>query len=234
MKNLCDNLVRLLVGKTSTYTGWSRDDSHRRHCKSLDVFPSTWPENGGVLPWRLTAAERNLLDTRTDNITWAHYIEPLYYEGASFWKKPSRMWKSRRKYRLLLFVLPVLLRDVVPRLRTAIVLLASALRRLDGQVYSYDMAKSLGILPGSRAINHAEIDGINQDLIRALVLLEGCVPATYLIPSMHHLAHYGEYTKTHGILRIYWMMAFERYVCHCLTCHIMYIFFITFVIICYP
>ena len=123
------------------------------------------------------------------------------------------MWKSRRKYRLLLlFVLPVLLRDVVPRLRTAIILLASALRRLDGQVKSYETAKSLGILPGSRAVNHEEIDEIGKDLIRALVLLEGCVPVGNLIPSTHHLVHYGEYTKTHGILRIYWMMAFERYV----------------------
>lgn len=223
-KNLCDNLVRLLIGKTSVYTGWGRDDSHRRHCEVLDVFPDTWSRNGGALPWRLTAAQRASLDARTGNITWAHYIEPLYYHGASFWEKPSRMWKSRRKYRLLLYFLPVLLRDQVPRLRTAIVLLASALRRLDGQVHSYEMAKSLGILPGSRAINRAEIDAIEKDLIRALVLLEGCVPVTYLIPSMHHLVHYGEYTKTHGILRIYWMMAFERYPCHYTKYHIMHTF----------
>ena len=153
-----------------------------------------------------------MLDARTDNKTWAHYLEPLYYDGASFWQKPSRMWKSRRKYRLLLFVLPVLIRDVVPQLREAINLLASSLRRLDGQVHSYERAILLGILPGSRALGHAEIDSINDDLIRALVLLEGSVPVSYLIPSMHHLVHYGEYTKTHGILRTFWMMAFERYV----------------------
>ena len=154
-----------------------------------------------------------MLDTRTDNIAWAHYIEPLYYEGASFWEKPSRMWKSRRKYRLLLlFVLPVLIRDVVPRLREAIVLLASALKRLDGQVFSYERAKSLGILPGSRGLKHAEVQSITNDLIRSLCLLEGCVPVTYLISIMHHFCHYGEYAKTHGILRTYWMMAFERYV----------------------
>ena len=151
-----------------------------------------------------------MLDARTGNIAWPHYIEPLFYEGASFWQKPSRMWKSRRKYRLLLFILPVLLRDVVPRLRNAIVLLVSALRRLDGQVYSYERAKSLNILPGSRAIKHVEIKAMTDDLIRALVLLEGCVPVSYLIPSMHHLVHYGEYAKSHGILRMYWMMAFER------------------------
>ena len=199
-----------MIGKTSNYSGWSRDDSHRRHCKIFGVFPSTWTENGGALPWRLTSDERRMLDTRTGNITWPHYIEPLYYEGASFWEKPSRMWKSRRKYRLLLFILPVLIRDVVPRLRQAIVLLASVLRHLDGQVHSYESATLLGILPGSRSLKHVEVDSISDDLIRALVLLEGCIPVSYLIPSMHHLVHYGEYAKTHGILRIYWMMAFER------------------------
>ena len=211
VKNLCDTIVRLLIGKTTTYTSWSRDPSHRRHAKTFDVFPTTWPENAGVLPWRLTTDERKMLDERTGNITWAHYVEPLYYHGASFWEKPSRMWKSRRKYRLLLFILPVLLRDQVPRVRTAVLLLASALRRLDGQVHSYEMAKSLGILPGSRSIKHAEVDSIGQDLLRSLVLLEGSFPVTYLIPSMHHFVHYAEYTKTHGILRHYWMMAFERY-----------------------
>ena len=201
--------VRLLIGKTTNYA-WTRDAKHRLHAKKLDVFPSIWPDVAGELPWRLTKEQRILLDRRTSNIAWPHYVEPLYYRGASFWKKPSRMWKSRRKYRLLLFVLPVLLRDQVPKLLSAFLLLTSALRRLDGQVYSYEAAVSLGILPGSRALNHAEVDSIGKDLVLALVLLEGCTPITNLIPSMHHMVHYGEYAKTHGILRFYWMMAFER------------------------
>ena len=214
MKNLCDNIVRLLVGKTSSgedgYSGWGKDKSHRTHAEKLGVFESIWSENGGAFHWRLTKEERTLLDRRTGNIIWPSYVEPLYYRGASFWKKPSRMWKSRRKYRLLLYFLPVLLRDQVPRLRKAIILLASALRRLDGQVYSYERAKSIPILPGSRAVTHAEIDSIHRDLVIALVLLEGCFPIGHLIPSTHHFVHYAEYTKTHGILRSYWMMAFER------------------------
>jgi hypothetical protein len=109
-----------------------------------------------------------MLDKRTASIVWPHYIEPLHYRGASFWKKPSRMWKSRRKYRLLLFFLPVLLRDQVPRLRKAVVLLASALRRLDGQVYSYERAKEIGILPGLRALKDDIIDSIHRDLVIAL------------------------------------------------------------------
>ena len=161
-------------------------------------------------PWRLSKESRVLLDRRTGNIAWPSHVEPLYYRGASFWKKPSRMWKSRRKYRLLLFFLPVLLRDQLPRVRTAIILLASALRRLDGQVFSFERAKSEGILPGSRAIKRDELDSIHRDLIISLVLLEGCLPIGHLIPSTHHVVHYAQYAKTHGILRAYWMFAFER------------------------
>jgi len=208
-KNLCGNIVRLLIGNVTNYS-WNRDVRHREHCKTLGVFEPTWPENSCALPWRLTRAQRNLLEQRTANIKWIHYIEPLYYRGASFWTKPSRMWKSRRKYRLLLYVLPVLLRDQVPRLREAILLMAIALRRLDGQVHSYEAAKSLGIMPGLRSLKKTDIDDINGDLIRAFVLLEGCVPISYLIPIMHHFVHYGAYAKTHGILRHYWMMTFER------------------------
>ena len=136
MKNLCDNIVRLLIGKTNSgedgYSGWSKDKNHRKHAEKLGIFENIWTANGGSFHWRLSKDERNVLDVRTSKIVWPHYIEPLYYRGVSFWKKPSRMWKSRRKYRLLLFFLPVLLRDQVPRLRKAIILLASALRRLDG------------------------------------------------------------------------------------------------------
>ena len=213
IKNLCDNVVKLLIGNTSGtdgYSSWSKDSRHRTQSEKLGIFATCW--DGGKLPWRLTSAERSMLDTRTSNITWPHYVEPLYYRGCSFWKKPSRMWKSRRKYRLLLFFLPVLIRDVVPHIRQAIVLLACALRRLEGQVCSLEAAKDLGILPGSRHIKNSEIDEMNGDLVRALVLLEGCMPIDHLIPSTHHFVHYAEYTKTHGILRAYWMMAFERLV----------------------
>lgn len=215
VKNLCDNIVRLLIGKTSSgedgYSGWSKDKSHRCHAKKIGVFEDIWDENGGAFHWRLTKEERNSLDQRTANIVWPSYVEPLYYRGSSFWKKPSRMWKSRRKYRLLLYFLPVLLRDKLPRLRTAIVLLASVLRHLEGQVFSYESAKSKGILPGMRAIKPEDIDAMHGNLVIALVLLEGCLPIGHLIPSTHHFVHYAEYTKTHGILRSYWMMAFERY-----------------------
>jgi len=120
------------------------------------------------------------------------------------------MWKCRRKYRLLYYILPIQLRDQVPLIRRAIVLFAWAMRQYEGQVHSYEAAQGMGILPGSRVLVEVKIKSIRGQLIRALVLLEGCVPIAYLIPTWHHFVHYPEYTESHGILRILWMMAFER------------------------
>jgi hypothetical protein len=52
---------------------------------------------GGSLPWRLTKEEIKILDKRMGRIVWPRYIDCLYYDGCSFWVKPGRMWKTRRK-----------------------------------------------------------------------------------------------------------------------------------------
>ena len=80
------------------------------------------------------------------------------------------------------------------------------------QVHSYDMAKTLGILPGSRAVRIAELDAIHLDLILGIVLIEGSFPSGHLNPALGHFVHYAEYTKFLGPLIKYWMMAFERYI----------------------
>ena len=85
------------------------------------------------------------------------------------------------------------------------------MRRLDGQVHSYDSANDVGIVPGSRTVSKAEMQNIHRDLIRGLCLLEGCIPTTHLNPAMHHFVHYTQYTVSHGPLRNFWMMMFERY-----------------------
>ena len=122
------------------------------------------------------------------------------------------MWKSRRKYRLLNFMLVTQLRGMVPEVHRGLVLFVWALRQLDGQLHSYEMASFLGILPGSRCIRKIMLKGVNRDLILGLVLLEGAFPKSHLKPGMKHFVHYPRYTGTHSLLRILWMMAFERWV----------------------
>ena len=114
------------------------------------------------------------------------------------------------KYRLLYHILPVQLRDQLPMFRDALVSFAWTMRRLEGQVQSFEEAERMGILPGSRALYKEIIEECKRDLIKSLVLLSGCQPIANLIPTWHHFVHYAEYSETHGILRWLWMMAFER------------------------
>ena len=173
------------------------------HCKRLGIFEDVWPENGGPLPWRLTRPQRLFLDDRMRRTLWPHYMERLYYRGASFWQKPGHMWKARRKYRLLLYILPTQLRDQVPAFRDFLLFFTWCLRRLAGQVCSYDYARQvLGILPGSRFVIKGLVKSIQRDMTRALGLMEGCVPIDFLKPILHHFAHYADFTSTHGILEI--------------------------------
>ena len=123
----------------SSQTSWGKkDETHRKHAKKLNIFSEIWNDDGdegppSQIPWQLTRDQIDLLELRMSRIMWPHYLERLYYRGSSPWKKPGRAWKARRKYRLLWFLLPVQLRDMVPALREALVLMAWAIRRLQGQ-----------------------------------------------------------------------------------------------------
>ena len=135
IKNMCDSLLRLLLGKVSNtgYQTWSKDQVHREQCERLGVFQDIWTQNGsGPFPWRLSTDDRKVLHRRLGTVLWPHYIDPLYYRDGSFWTKPGHMWKARRKYRVLLFLLPTQLRDQVPIVRDALLLFVWAMRRLMG------------------------------------------------------------------------------------------------------
>ena len=134
--------------------------------------------------------------------------------GHSMWSKPNRMWKSRRKFRLLYFMLLTQLRDKVPAVHLALLKFVWAMRQLDGQVHNYEMAtKRLHILPGSRSVHKDALDSINRFLLLGIVLLAGAFPKSHLNPGLKHFVHYAKSTATHSILRGLWMMGFERLVC---------------------
>ena len=122
-------------GKSDTsYGNWSKDVKHRRQAKVRGIFRRVWPENGGPLPWRLTREEILLLELRMSHVLWPHYMERLYYRGASCWTRPNRMWKARRKFRLLWYILVPQLRGLLPAVHNALNLFVWAVRRLEGQV----------------------------------------------------------------------------------------------------
>ena len=84
------------------------------------------------------------------------------------------------------------------------------MRRLDGQDHSFEAAVSLGILPGSRSVAKDGFGGMDHELKLSLSLFEGAIPPSHLKPGMKHFVHYVDCTKSHALLRILWMMAFER------------------------
>ena len=141
---------------------------------------------------------------------WPQYIEKLCYKGASFWTKPDRIWKARRKIRLLYFILPTQLRDQLPAVRQALNTFVWGMRRLLGQVHSFAAARALNILPGAKSVNKKDIPKHSRQVVLGLVLLCGCFPVHHVNPGSHHFGHSGTFTLTHCILSILWMMGFER------------------------
>ena len=99
---------------------------------------------------------------------------------------------------LLQYILLTQIRDVKPEIRKAFEKFVWALRRLDGQVHSFNNAEMHGILPGSRTIDKRDMSDIHKDLVCGLTMLEGCLPVSHLNPGLHHFVHYAAYTSTHG------------------------------------
>jgi len=205
-------LLKGLVGKGSEgmYKSWQKDEQHRADCLAYGIFHDFAHGDVDLPPWRLLRDEVRLLDEKVRSIWTPHYVEPLSRDGHSFFTHSDRMWKCKHKATILMVLLPTLLEDLVPAVHEAILLLVWALRRLDGQVVSVEEAVRLGVTPGSRSIKKSEIAGIHDDLVRALVLLEGCFPVDHLNPAMHHLVHYAKQTAYFGILTWHSMFAFER------------------------
>ena len=170
------------------------------------------------MPWRLTKEQRLLLDKRAGTLIWPQQVEKLCYDGASFWTKPNRLWKAKRKITLLFFILPVQLRDQVPAVRNALNVFVWAMRQLLGQVHSWEHAVRLHILPGCRTVDRSKIPDLGSEVKKGLVLFSGSLPVGGLNPGMKQWVHFGKYTGTHGLSDILWMMGFERYVALC-WCH---------------
>ena len=63
---------------------------------------------------------------------------------------------------------------------------------------------------GSRVVDKTQIPTMTRDVIRGLVLLEGCFPVDYLNPGLQHLVHYGPQTQSVGVLDWFAMWSFER------------------------
>lgn len=211
LNSITKMLLKILVGKGKfgMYSAWKKDDEHREFCRVMGVFPEV--VEGGDLPWRLSPEEVSVVDARVGNIWWTHYMDPLYSEGYSFFKKSIRMYKSRHKVFILLVLLSTVLRGFTPALHMGVVTLVDAIRQLQGQVACDKVAKRLGIRPGSRFLERRRLTRLQRQVVRGLIMLEGSMPACHLNPLLHRLVHYVFITAVFGLMWWFAMWGFERY-----------------------
>ena len=107
-------------------------------------------------------------------------------------------------------LLPTCLRDFVPAVHWALLSLIFVLRQLDGQTLSKFEAQRKRILPGSRAVQKKRLARLQLEMIQALTLTEGCLPACHLNPLLHRFLHYVSQTGKKGRLGWFAMWVFER------------------------
>ena len=152
-KLICDMCLKCLVGtgcREGIYKEWStkkKDNLHRQDCKAYGIFNS-FHSSDNTPPWRLTKEQLHICDMRVQSMWWPHYMDPLSYNGHSFWTNSDRISKCKHKSYALLVILPTCLKGFVPEVHTALLMVTSALRRLGGQVVCIEEAKQRGITPG--------------------------------------------------------------------------------------
>lgn len=212
IKVFTEMVLRGLVGRGADgfYKGWgSKDDQHRAECVAFNIFTNFTA--GGHPPWRLTDAQRKLMDMRVKSMMWTHYSDKLVFKRSSFWYKTDRIWKAKHKILVLLTILPTCLRGCVAAVHKALLYIVDAIVQLHGQFIAIEEARRLGISPhGKQIVDKSNIKSLGTQLLEGLVMLEGSFPASHLNPAMHHLVHYAEETARVGSLAWISMNAFER------------------------
>ena len=153
IKLACEMTLKATVGNRSThgmYKKWTTramDAKHRADCIAYDVFADFHAPDSSP-PWRLSRDQLTMCDLRVRSMWWPHYVDPLAYDGHSFWTHSDRVWKAVHKAYAFLVIIPTCLRGCVPALHTALLVLVTAVRRLAGEVICYHESRRRGLIPG--------------------------------------------------------------------------------------
>lgn len=161
------------------------------------------------LPWRLSAEAQEIVNKRVAGIIYSHYTPVCGLDDETFIKRTG-CWRTASKLIALCVILVPALRDYVPAFRAGLRKLILGLRILEGQTYSVNEARALNVGPG-KSIKKTDIARAHRLIIRGLSMIEGSCPVACLKPAIHCLCHYGAGTQQHGMLRLLWMMSFERF-----------------------
>ena len=182
--------VNIIVGRGAQgiYQKWTdqKDRVHRAVCELAQVFPDIWlDENQGPLPWRLTATQLSLVDSRVRNVVYPHNCVTVGNASVSFWQDTHCVKKMAQRVFAFLVIMPTSLRGCVPALHRAILFIVWGLRILDGNQYSANRCVQLGIEMGSHCLAKSAVVEAHQLLITGLSMLEGCLPVGQIAFSLH-------------------------------------------------
>ena len=162
------------------------------------------------LSWRLSSEGISTVNQRACDLCYPHYT-PVCHIGKESFIKRTGCWRTASKLIAFLVILvPILLGFVVP-FRTSLRRVVHGLRILEGQTCSVNEARALNLHRCNNYLRKTHIDKARILIITGLAMLEGCCPIMLLVPALHCLCHYGDGAAVWGILKLLWMICFERY-----------------------
>ena len=127
----------------------------------------------GTLPWRLSPEAVKVVDARIESIVYPHGPAGCSKDGAGFIKNMNRVRRISQKLLAFLVILPTVLRDYVPELRTGLRKLVLGLKILEGRCVNAKEAMELDVAIGSRPLLEEDIDKARTLIIEGLSMLEG-------------------------------------------------------------
>ena len=162
------------------------------------------------LPWRLSPQAKETVNRRATTLCYPHYT-PVCHVGKDSFFNRAGCWRTASKLLAFLVLLVPLLFGFVKPFREGLRRVVYGLRILQGQTCSFNEAKSLNLEFTNIFLRNSEINKARRLILEGLAIIEGCCPICLLVPALHCLCHYGDGAALWGLLRLLWMMHFERY-----------------------
>ena len=162
------------------------------------------------LPWRLSHQAKYTVNRRATALCYPHYT-PVCHVGKDSFFNRAGCWRTASKLLAFLVLLVPLLFGFVKPFREGLRRVVYGLRILQGQTCSFNEAKTLNLEFTNIFLRNSDIRKARRLILEGLSIIEGVCPICLLVPALHCLCHYGDGAALWGLLRLVWMMHFERF-----------------------
>ena len=158
----------------------------------------------------MSSQARVVVNARTTSLCYPHYT-PVVHIGKDSFFNGGACWRTANKILAFLVILIPVLYGFVKPFREGLRRVVHGLRILQGQTCSVNEAAALNLECTYIYLRKSQITKARLLIITGLAIIEGCCPIYLLVPAVHCLCHYGDGAALWGLLRLLWMMHFERY-----------------------